>query len=116
MHTFKHLLGSKIKLLRKSKGMSQAELAEASGVEINTISRYETGTNAPSIEQLLSIAEVLGVSHLEILPPQDSDLQRMFVLRQSLTEKALQINSSENLEKLVQFADALIQASDTPKK
>ena len=116
MDTFRHLLGSKIKLLRKSKGMNQADLAEATGVEINTISRYETGGFAPSIEQLLNLAKALGVSPMEILPPQDSELQRLFVLRQSLMEKALQIHSSEGLEELVQHADVIISASSAPKK
>lgn len=116
MDMFKNLLGSRIKRLRKNKGMNQAELAEATGVEINTISRYETGANAPSIEQLLNLAEALGVSPMEILPPQDPVLRRIFELRQALSEKVMQINSPEDLENLIQAADFLTTARCSPKK
>lgn len=116
MNMFKNLLGTRIKHLRQSKGMKQAELAEAAGVEINTISRYETGANAPSIEQLLNLSEALGVSPMEILPPQDPLLQRLFALRQNLIEKASQVDSPEDLEEVIRTVEILISTKRSPKK
>lgn len=111
----RNFVASRLKQLRVGKGLKQAAVAEMLGCETNTISRYERAETMPNIEHLLRLAEIFEVSPMEILPPQDSELQRLFALRQSLTEKVLQINSSENLEKLVQFADALILASKTSK-
>ena len=50
-----------IREMRKSKGMTQAELASASGVSRLTISELETGklTNARS-KTLLALANALG--------------------------------------------------------
>lgn len=45
--------------LRKSKGFTQTSLAKEIGVCPNTISQYELGKRAPSIQTLKKIAEVL---------------------------------------------------------
>ncbi|MNF76916.1 transcriptional repressor DicA [compost metagenome] len=116
MDTIRHLMATRLKHLRKSKGFKQAELAEVMGCEINTISRYETGANTPSIDQLLRLAEALGVSPMEILPPPNPTVQRVLELRQDLAEKALQIDSPKGLEQLVQLANELISASRALKK
>ncbi|MBX8493155.1 helix-turn-helix transcriptional regulator [Pseudomonas cichorii] len=92
-----------------SKGMNQAELADAAGLESNTVSRYETAKRIPSIEHLLKIAEALDVSPMEILPPTDLSAQRLFALRQELASKSLKIKSHTILEELISAADAHIK-------
>lgn len=47
--------------IRKEKGISQNDLADMIGVKRAVISKYETGTISPTIEQLNKIAEALGV-------------------------------------------------------
>lgn len=54
-------LGKRIKGLRVDKGWTQATLAEALGCESMTVSRYERGEYAPSIEVLEQIAVLLDV-------------------------------------------------------
>ena len=54
-------LGLRIKVLRLAKGQTQSQLAEACGYEPLTISRFERGTYAPSIETLDAIASALDV-------------------------------------------------------
>ena len=61
MSDFKKLIGSRIKAARKLKGITQEELAEQLHVSVSCISRCETGTAMSSVENLLRIAEVLGV-------------------------------------------------------
>ena len=51
-----------MKLERIRKNMSQQELADAIGVKSHVVSRWETGVNYPSIENLLKVSEVLNVS------------------------------------------------------
>ena len=55
------VLGKRIKDLRVDKGWTQASLAEALGCESMTVSRYERGEYAPSIEVLEQIASALSV-------------------------------------------------------
>lgn len=54
-------IGKRIKHLRLDNKWTQASLAEALGCESMTVSRYERGEYAPSIEMLERIANVLGV-------------------------------------------------------
>lgn len=51
-------IGEKIRLARDLKGMSQAELAEAVGVDVPSVSRWETGKTRPR-GKLPRIAEAL---------------------------------------------------------
>ena len=48
--------------LRKQKGLSQQELAEAVGVSRQAVSRWETGQSAPSTEKLVALCTLYGVS------------------------------------------------------
>ncbi|MDU1442082.1 MAG: helix-turn-helix transcriptional regulator [Clostridium cochlearium] len=67
-------IGSKIKELRESKGLTQKELGKRIGVTAVTITRYERGDRNPSIEMLNKIADALNVplSDLILHRTQDS--------------------------------------------
>lgn len=55
-------LGRRIRKLRRAKGYESMEaFAYALGVSWPTVSRYERGIAAPSMERLHQIADVLGV-------------------------------------------------------
>lgn len=53
--------GEKIKQLRLSRGLTQRQLSEKSGVIETTIRKYELGTQNPKTENLQKIATALGV-------------------------------------------------------
>ena len=55
-------IGSKIIELRKAKGWSQAQLAEAINASRDIIGKYERNDNLPSIEMALKIAHIFDVS------------------------------------------------------
>jgi transcriptional regulator with XRE-family HTH domain len=55
-------IGGKITELRKAKGWSQAELAEAVEASRDIIGKYERGDNSPSIEMAIKLAQVFDVS------------------------------------------------------
>ncbi|MDE6585049.1 MAG: helix-turn-helix domain-containing protein [Clostridia bacterium] len=63
MNTF----GDFLYTLRKEKGMTQAELAEALGVTNKAVSKWETGEAMPETGLLLPISEIFGVSVDELL-------------------------------------------------
>lgn len=55
-------LSEKLILLRKEKGVSQAELAELMNVSRQAISRWETGVAVPSAENLKYLRNLYNVS------------------------------------------------------
>lgn len=61
----KKLLGKRIKELRKSRKMTQEQLAEKVGIGTPNISYFETGKYTPSIETLFKIATVLNYEMYE---------------------------------------------------
>lgn len=51
-----------LKVLRRKRGLSQAQLAELIGVEQPTVQRWESGKRMPDLESLQTLAQVLGVT------------------------------------------------------
>jgi len=71
------VLGAVLLAMRKSredKGMSQAEMAEAVGLNVSTWSRIENGDAAMTIEQLVAAAAALGVKPSSILQTTEGKL------------------------------------------
>lgn len=56
-----------LKAIRKRKGITQEALGALTGIEPNTLSRYERGTLSPSAKAVMRIAEALNVSVDELL-------------------------------------------------
>ena len=85
------MLSENIKAIRKSKGLSQEELAIKLNVVRQTISKWEQGLSVPDSDMLISISEVLEtpVSTLlgeTVVEPQADDLK-------AISEKLEVINS-----------------------
>lgn len=55
-------LGDKLKLALKLKGMSQSDLARATGITTSAISRYINTSREPTATMMRKICESLGVS------------------------------------------------------
>lgn len=53
------MLNENIKLMRKSKGLSQDELAVKLNVVRQTVSKWERGLSVPDSEMLLTLSEIL---------------------------------------------------------
>lgn len=66
-------IGEKIRESRARKNLTQAELAEKSGLTIRTVSKYETETVVPRGRNLYKLAEVLGVSEAYLSRPDVED-------------------------------------------
>jgi len=63
---------SRLKWMREDKGMTQAELAEKSGVNVRSIQNYEQGfkdINGAKVVTVLQLAEALGCDVYEIINP-----------------------------------------------
>ena len=58
----KEEIGKKIRILRKTRGLTQEQLAEKVNVKRATISNYEIGRRSPHIKELEDISNALGVN------------------------------------------------------
>jgi len=56
------VVGKRLQQLRKSRGLTQQQLAGNLGVEVATLSRYEIGDRAIQLSMLVRVLEVLGES------------------------------------------------------
>ena len=54
--------GQRLKMLRREADLSQAELAEALGVSVHSVSKWECDSNMPDVSLLLPLSTVLCVT------------------------------------------------------
>lgn len=57
------MISDKIRMYREFRGLNQIQLAELSGINVNTIRKYETGIRNPKPDQLKKIASALGLNY-----------------------------------------------------
>jgi transcriptional regulator with XRE-family HTH domain len=116
--TLRTVIGGKIKALRKSQDMSQADLAELIGCESPLISRYERGINLPGIDQLIRIAEVFQVAPGELLPGgQDAERAHLMALRYEIADLVAEHDSSaSSLKEIVRLLKTFNAEQNLPKK
>ena len=74
------MLNENIKAIRKSKGLSQQELAVKLNVVRQTVSKWEQGLSVPDSDRLIAISEVFetSVSMLlgeNVIEPEADDLK-----------------------------------------
>lgn len=106
MDSIRVLVGKRIREIRLSQKLKQAELAARLGCEPPLVSRYETGATLPTIEQLLRIALALNVLPSDIIPmPQESDVIKAEYFREVLKNKILSIRDPRDLEKLILYIE-----------
>jgi transcriptional regulator with XRE-family HTH domain len=102
-------VGQRLRELRTGfadgRGISQEALAEKVGTTANTISRWETGTYKPSLEDLDNLSRFFGVSVLEFFPKEEvaQDVQVTALLRAA---KELPKEDIEELRKYAEFRRA----------
>lgn len=60
-------VGRRIRLIRKTRGMSQTQLADAAGVTFQQLQKYERGTNRVSASKLVQVATHLGIPASQLL-------------------------------------------------
>jgi transcriptional regulator with XRE-family HTH domain len=84
-------------------GLSQEALAQKISVSTNTISRWETGTYEPTLNDLEALSRELGVSILEFFP-QVAQTDEKSKRVDALLRAAKSLNESD-LEELRRYAE-----------
>jgi transcriptional regulator with XRE-family HTH domain len=65
------LVGRNFARLRQAKGFTQERFAEVSGFTQQYVSGLERGQRNPTVVTLYHLASALGVSHVELVTPDD---------------------------------------------
>lgn len=94
------MLGERLKELRKTYNYSQQQLAIKLHLTQGAISQWENGLTEPAAEQLISIAEVYGISVDEVLgikkkEPIKKEHANLGALNDALIEMLLTLSPSE---------------------
>jgi transcriptional regulator with XRE-family HTH domain len=84
-------------------GLSQEALAKMVGVATNTISRWETGTYEPTLDDLEKLSRMLGVAILEFFPKVERADQKSKTV-DALLRTARGLNK-EDLDELRRYAE-----------
>ena len=58
--TLREILGERVVLLRRRKGLTQPELAHQAGMGITTLNRIENAHQTTTIDKVVALARVLG--------------------------------------------------------
>lgn len=63
----KSVFAANLRAERARRDMSQSELADATGINLATISQYEDGAYVPGGDKLCSLASALGVTPNDLI-------------------------------------------------
>lgn len=85
----KRFFGLRVQALRRRRGLTQEELAEAIGRSVDTISNIERGFSSTRIETAQTIADTIGVSLSELFELDESAGDRGREHRQAM-ERVIQ--------------------------
>ena len=73
-------LEKKLACLRKREGLSQAEVSEKLDVSRQAVTKWETGTSRPSIENLQSLSRLYNVPLEYLLDESEKQWMRLLVI------------------------------------
>ena len=88
-------IGNKIKNYRENKKMTQKEIAEILGVEPATVSKYESNTIEPSIENLKKLAEIFEISIDKLINDEERiDISKFNILKILREQKEVRLKGN----------------------
>jgi transcriptional regulator with XRE-family HTH domain len=67
------LVGRNFARLRRAKGLTQEEVEALSGFSQQYLNNLERGRRNPTVITLYELAQALGVSHVELIKPDDQN-------------------------------------------
>jgi transcriptional regulator with XRE-family HTH domain len=100
--------GRRLKELRKQKGWTQKELAEKLDIRFGQLNKYECGLNAPPLEKLVQIAEILNVTADYLLTGDNPDETPIHNTRLLERFRILQKFKKDDQEAVIKLIDAMI--------
>lgn len=95
------MLNENIKALRKTKGLTQDELAIRLNVVRQTISKWEKGLSVPDAELLQKMAEVFEVSVSQLLGSPINQNENIDIVAEQLSRINEQLSVKNNLSRKI---------------
>jgi transcriptional regulator with XRE-family HTH domain len=99
-------IAERIRLTRQQRKMSQTELAEMSGINLKSLSRYELGTSVPPANALKDIADALQVSTDALLSDDQVSVKDKELLKKF---QVIQDMEDDTKSMIVKFLDLAIR-------
>jgi transcriptional regulator with XRE-family HTH domain len=103
-------VGARLRVARRTAGLTQKQLADQLGVESITVSRWERGVTTPSIPRLRRIADITQTTVSDLVRAPDAPTAHgaeLAALREELAEtRALVDRIASALERLGQPSNA----------
>ncbi|HEX6984271.1 MAG TPA: helix-turn-helix domain-containing protein [Planctomycetaceae bacterium] len=106
---------ARLRELRRSRGMTQAELARQAKVTLSYIGKLEAGLSAPGIDLVERLADALGVPFAEMVPqaePPDSET----VLREQARKLTATLVEGADRETLQMLNPLLARLLEVPSR
>ena len=104
---------NRIKQLREERGMSQVRLSIELGVSQETVSAYEKGKHYPSVQSLIRLSEIFGVSCDYILGLSEQPHHIVYNTLDGRDRKLFndfKTLSSQNQEKVMAYIQVLLDS------
>lgn len=86
-------IGAKIQTLRKQRGLSQEQLAEALGVSRQAVSKWEAEQSVPDIDKIIAICDYFGVTTDYIL--RNAELPKTEPQSKPILQNAYNVSETE---------------------
>ena len=89
------IIGDKLKMLRKERGLTQSQVAEKIGQERSTVACYENGSRKPAVDVLEKLAHLYGVTLDYFSEKSDSDIMLQLLAQSSEFFKSVGISEAD---------------------
>lgn len=112
------MLSDRLKAIRKKRGYSQQQMAQKLHLTQGAISQWENGLTVPAADQLLSLAEVFGVSVDEILrdeQPEEKNAKKEAPTGEALDNKLIEMLTSLTPDQVQRVMDFVAGMQATGK-
>ena len=95
------MLGARIASLRQICGLSQAELARRLHISPSTVGMYEQGRREPSVDTLVALSRIFGVSLDYLLSGQPDTIRDVAALHRFAEESCAESSNTMSKEEIV---------------
>lgn len=106
-------IGTRLRAIRKARGMTQAQLAKALGTQQTAVSQVEIGNRGLTVQQVVKLAKAMKVSTDAILGPSNGAREDVLPNDRRLIRRLQQIEKLPKAEKqaLLKTIDAFLKSA-----
>lgn len=111
-------IAERIRHFREIANMSQEQVANKIGVAANTVSRWETSTYRPTLDDLEKLSRILKISILQLLPEEETPSDRSInaLLRSASALDKNDVRELQNYAEYLRVRNALKGSKATKRR